>query len=83
MTKTAIQKAIEAAEGQAALARAIKVQSQVVWQWADDRRPVPAHHCLAIEAACKGAVTRYELRPDVFGAGPDSVPATKPKRKAA
>lgn len=78
MDKTPIQKAIEAADGQAALARAIKVQSQVVWQWADGRRPVPAHHCLAIEDACKGAVTRYDLRPDVFGAAP-----SKSKRKAA
>lgn len=70
MDKTPIQKAIEAAGGQAALARAIKVQSQVVWQWADGRRPVPAHHCLAIEKACKEAVTRYELRGDVFGQAP-------------
>jgi DNA-binding transcriptional regulator YdaS (Cro superfamily) len=77
MDKTPIQKAIVSSAGQAALARAIKVQSQVVWQWADGRRPVPAHHCLAIEAACGGAVTRYDLRPDVFGAPP------KPKRKAA
>lgn len=79
MNKTEhIKKAIEAAGGQAALARAIQVKSQVVWQWADGRRPVPAHHCIAIEQACKGAVTRHELRDDVFGAVPE-----KTKRKAA
>lgn len=81
MDTTYIKKAIAAAEGQAALARAIKVNSQVVWQWADGRRPVPAHHCIAIEAAAKGEVTRHQLRPDVFGADPTA--QTKPKRKAA
>lgn len=77
MNTTPIQKAIDAAGGQASLARAIKVKSQVVWQWADGRRPVPAHHCLAIEQAAKGEVTRYDLRPDVFGDAP------KAGRKAA
>lgn len=33
-------------------------------------RPVPTDICPAIEAATDGAVTRYDLRPDVFGPAP-------------
>jgi len=33
---------------------------------------VPSEHCIALETACDGAVTRYEMRPDVFGPVPDS-----------
>ncbi len=32
---------------------------------------VPAERVLAIEAATHGKVTRYDLRPDVFGPAPD------------
>ncbi len=39
-------------------------------------RPIPAEICPGIEAATKGKVTRYDLRPDVFGPGPK-------RRKAA
>ncbi|UGB46968.1 helix-turn-helix domain-containing protein [Frateuria edaphi] len=65
---TAIQKAVEACDNaQAELARRINVAPQLVWQWCDGRRPVPAHRCLAIEQATNGVVTRFDLRPDVFG----------------
>lgn len=32
---------------------------------------VPARHARKLELASKGKVTRYEMRPDVFGPGPD------------
>lgn len=32
---------------------------------------------LAIERATGGAVTRYDLRPDIFGEAPDGPPARK------
>lgn len=32
---------------------------------------VPSEHCIELELASDGAVTRYEMRPDVFGSGPD------------
>lgn len=71
----AIERAVQVVGGQAALAREItaraaKITPQAVHQWATGERPVPAHHCLAIETATAGAVTRYELRPDVFGPAP-------------
>jgi len=78
MDTSHIKSAIESCGGKAVLARQINVSPQVVWQWADGRRPVPAHHCMAIEEATEGKVTRYDLRPDVFGPAP-----TKPRKRAA
>jgi len=49
------------------LARALGVSKQAVSHWKRGRYRVPAEHCLAIEAFTGGRVTRFELRPDVFG----------------
>ena len=49
---------------QSSLASAVGVSSAVVWQWINNRRPVPIEHCAAIERATSGAVTRRDLRPD-------------------
>ncbi len=65
-----IIKAVEASGGQTKLAEAIGVSQQVVWQWVNGRRPVPPKRCLAIEAATDKVVTRYDLRPDIFGPPP-------------
>lgn len=68
-TTTAIERACEQAGGQAMLAKIIDVTPQAVNQWV--RKGVaPPERVLAIESATGGAVTRYELRPDVFGAPP-------------
>lgn len=56
--------AVERIGGQAALAAICKVTPQAVNQWARRGRP-PADQVLVIEAA--SGVSRYELRPDVFG----------------
>jgi DNA-binding transcriptional regulator YdaS (Cro superfamily) len=47
------------------LARALGVFPQHVHNW--QMRGVPEARCLDIERATYGAVTRYDLRPDVFG----------------
>lgn len=47
-----------------------------VSQWLKGER-IPAERCAAIETATAGAVTRYDLRPDVFGAAPDPQPVEK------
>ena len=53
---------------QAELARALGVPQSLPSAWAasdpEKRRPVPVQHCLAIEHATAGAVTRRDLRPD-------------------
>ena len=57
------------AGGQSALARRIgKTQSHVA-QWLRRGRVGPTA-CIPIETAVGGQVTRYELRPDVFGKPP-------------
>lgn len=71
-----ISLAVEAAGGkQSDLAKVLGVTPQAVNQWVLGTRPVPAQHCLAIEQATAGKVTRHDLRPDVFGPAPANQPA--------
>ncbi len=64
-----LHQAIEFLGSQAALARRIGIRPQAVQQWTTTGR-VPADRCLAVEHATGGKVSRYDLRPDVFGAAP-------------
>lgn len=70
---SALERAVAALKPatQAQLARVTGQQPQAVTRWMRTGH-VPAHHCLAIEEATAGAVTRYDLRPDVFGVAPES-----------
>lgn len=61
----AIEKAVEAAGGRAALAEKCGVRYQAVEKWVRLNR-VPAERVLEIEAATGGQVTRHELRPDLY-----------------
>lgn len=54
---------------QNALADALGIRAPSITGW-KNRNKVPPRRCLAIEQATGGAVTRYELRPDVYGAKP-------------
>lgn len=65
----ALEKAISTFGTVSAMASAIGVKPNVIGNWRL-RKQVPAEHCRAIEAATGRAVTRYELRPDVFGDSP-------------
>ena len=69
--ENAIEKAARIAGNRTALARLIGVTPQAVQQWVR-RGAAPAKRCLAIESALNCGVTRFELRPDLFG----TVPAT-------
>jgi len=62
-----LSRAIENLGSQSALARACGVKQGHVWHWLNKSRNVPADYVLTIEAATGGAVTRHELRPDIFG----------------
>jgi DNA-binding transcriptional regulator YdaS (Cro superfamily) len=72
---TPIQWACTAAGGQAALGLKIGRPQQTISNWVQRGYP-PAHYCPDIEKATAGKVTRYDLRPDIFGDPP------RPKRKA-
>lgn len=65
----ALAKAIELSGGVTKLGAAIGVGQNVVSNW-KARGKVPAEKCVPIERATNGAVTRHELRPDVFGESP-------------
>ncbi len=57
------------------LAAAMGNTPAAVRHWANGTRSVPATRCVDIEAATSGQVTRYELRPDVFGEQPQQAQA--------
>lgn len=63
---TPIEEACEIVGSQAELARIMGVTPAMVNQLIKGHRPVPIEHCLAIERATDGRVTRQALRPDDF-----------------
>jgi len=63
MDKTAIEKACDAAGGQAALAAKIKVTPQAVNLWVSKGR-APTERVLDIERFT--GVSRHDLRPDIY-----------------
>ncbi|HZR35701.1 MAG TPA: helix-turn-helix domain-containing protein [Nevskia sp.] len=67
IAETSIARAARLAGGQNALAHRIGVSKAFINQLVRGERPVPAERCIAIEEAVGGQVTRYDLRPDVFG----------------
>jgi DNA-binding transcriptional regulator YdaS (Cro superfamily) len=67
---SALEKAVEIAGSQAELARRLGKKQAHIWNWLHRDKQVPAECVLAIESATDGAVTRYDLRPDVFGDDP-------------
>ncbi|WP_369952115.1 transcriptional regulator [Ralstonia syzygii] len=69
MTTTAIQKAAQAAGGQSALARKIGCTPQAVQRWCKTGF-VPADRVVSVEQAVEGAVSRSELRPDLYVTAP-------------
>lgn len=63
---SAVQKAVQIIGSQNRLSIALGVHQQAVNLWCR-RGIVPAKWVLAIETLTNGDVTRYELRPDIFG----------------
>lgn len=62
-----LQKAIDKAGSQQALAAAIGVSQQQVSYLMTKARRIPAEIAIAVERATGGEVSRNELRPDIFG----------------
>ncbi len=63
----ALKKAADYFGSQAALAGALGVGPMAISSW-KKRGRVPTHRAVEIERMTGGAVTKEELRPDVFGA---------------
>lgn len=69
----ALNRAVELCGSQRELARRLavrmkdpKISQAHVWKWIQ-KGQAPAEVCRAIEAEVEGKVTRYKLRPDVYG----------------
>lgn len=66
MSHHPIDRAAELLGSQVALAALLGVTKGAVGQWKLPERQVPIEHCLAIERATNGGVTRADLRPDDY-----------------
>lgn len=66
----ALNAAIEIAGGVSKLADSLETNQSVVSNWRL-RKKVPPSRCIPIEEVTNGAVTRHDLRPDIFGPKPD------------
>jgi hypothetical protein len=56
-------------KSQVAVARAVGVSPQAVSEVLRRGKRVPAEWCLALETATAGAITRHDLRPDLYPKG--------------
>lgn len=65
-----IQEACKVVGSQAALAELLDVSENAVSKWVSGRMRITAERAVQIEQATDGQVTRYEIRPDVFGPAP-------------
>lgn len=79
MSTAALSRAIDLLGNQSRLARSIQTKPQNIWWWLHKTKTVPAEFVLDIERATGGAVTRHDLRPDLYP--PDEAPL--PPREAA
>ena len=77
MTTHAIERAAQLMGGQSVLARKLGCTPQAVSKMCATGR-VPAERVLAIEEATDGAVSRHDLRPDLYPSQ-DTLPATSPE----
>lgn len=67
MDNSALARAIDEFPTQDAFAEALGIKSPSVSEW-KKRKCVPANRCADIERITNGSVTRFDLRPDIFGA---------------
>ncbi len=56
--------------GQTGAATRLGVSQGLVWQWLNGKTRIPAERAIDIETKTSGAITRYDLRPDIFGVAP-------------
>lgn len=63
---TPIQKVLNIAGGVSAISDELNISVQAIYKWVKKNK-APANRCIELESLVKQKVTRYELRPDVFG----------------
>lgn len=80
MHHDALRRAISLCGGQSALAGKLGRKQQHVWFWLNEAKKLPPEVAIGIETATGGAVTRHELRPDIYPA-PSGSPPQQPEQK--
>lgn len=60
----ALQRSVEVAGSQSALARICQVGQPTIWKWLQSSKRLPAEHVLTVEGAT--GVHRHLLRPDIY-----------------
>ncbi len=65
-TSAAVKRAIEMFGSQTALAKRIGVGQNTISYWLYEAKQVPPKRAVQLEAVTNGAVTRRELRPDLW-----------------
>jgi DNA-binding transcriptional regulator YdaS (Cro superfamily) len=78
----ALDRAIAILGTQKALAEALGVSREAINAYRKLGR-APAERCLDIETATHGLVTRYQLRPDIYGAAPAAAARPRNGRRAS
>jgi DNA-binding transcriptional regulator YdaS (Cro superfamily) len=63
-SQSVFERVVACFESQSELARKLGITAQSLGQW---KRQIPANRVLEIERLTESRVTRYEMRPDVFG----------------
>jgi DNA-binding transcriptional regulator YdaS (Cro superfamily) len=63
-SQKALLRVIDMHGSENSLAKKLGVAQQTINNWLD--RGIPPHRVLGIEKASNGAVTRHELRPDIY-----------------
>ncbi|WP_322997469.1 helix-turn-helix domain-containing protein [Castellaniella sp.] len=72
MSTQALHRACTIVGSQSALADKIGVRQSTLWHWLNRaKRGAPAEYVAAIETATDGAISRHELRPDIYGPAPE------------
>lgn len=74
-----VNKQTDRMAARAAVAVALGVTEVAVRHWCNGTRQVSGERCIELETFTGGAVTRYALRPDVFGDLSDARPKRKKK----
>lgn len=64
--KKALFKAVQVVGSQSELARLLGVRQSTIWSWLNVTKDVPAEICAQVEHVTAGAVTRGDLRPDLW-----------------
>ena len=61
-----VERVVHAAGGPTKLSIALEVSRQTIYSWIATGK-IPSEHCLEIEDLLAGLVSRYEMRPDIYG----------------